>query len=73
MSGWGDDVMRQIACMICYLVVVDNSQALYCAFDIFQKVVFYLGLYTEEVNLQTFLQTICRNYLRTKSFIVVIV
>ena len=26
----------------------------YCAFDIFQKLVFCLTLYTEEVNLQTF-------------------
>ena len=27
---------------------------IYCAFDIFQKVTFCLALYTEEVNLQTF-------------------
>ena len=27
----------------------------YCAFDIFQKVVFCLVLYTKEVNLQTFI------------------
>ena len=27
---------------------------LYCAFDVFQKVVFCLALYTEEVNLQIF-------------------
>ena len=27
---------------------------IYCAFDIFQKVVFCLTLYTEEVNLQVF-------------------
>ena len=26
----------------------------YCAFDIFQKVIFCLALYTEEVNLQIF-------------------
>ena len=26
----------------------------YCAFDIFQEVIFSLELYTEEVNLQTF-------------------
>ena len=26
----------------------------YCAFDIFQKVIFCLALYTEEVNLQSF-------------------
>ena len=48
----------------------------YCAFDIFQKVVFCLALYTQEVNLQTFVmiqcKTICRNYLCTKSFILVI-
>ena len=25
----------------------------YCAFDIFQKVIFCLALYTEEMNLQT--------------------
>ena len=31
-----------------------NGEILYCAFDIFQKVVFCLTLYTEEVNLQTF-------------------
>ena len=47
----------------------------YCAFDIFQKVVFCLTLYTE-VNLQTFVmikcKTICRYYLYTKSFILVI-
>ena len=27
---------------------------LWTSFDIFQKVIFYLALYTEEVNLQTF-------------------
>ena len=31
-----------------------GSKYYYCAFDIFQKVVFCLALYTEEVNLQTF-------------------
>ena len=48
----------------------------YCAFDIFQRVVFCLALYSEE-NLQTFVlilcKTICRNYLGTKSFILVLV
>ena len=48
----------------------------YYAFDIFQKFVFCLALYTE-VNLQTFVmiqcKTICHNYLCTKSFILVIV
>ena len=48
-----------------------------CAVDIFQKVVFCLALYTEEMYLQTFVmiqcKTICRNYLCTKSFILIIV
>ena len=30
------------------------SDKTYCAFNIFQKVVFCLMLYTEEINLQTF-------------------
>ena len=30
------------------------EKELYCAFDIFQKVVFCSALYTEEANLQTF-------------------
>ena len=41
-----------------YLTVTYISQSIdfvYCAFDIFQKVVFCLVLYTEEVNLQTFI------------------
>ena len=34
---------------------IDNMMDdFYCAFDIFQKVVFCLALYTEEVSLQTF-------------------
>ena len=36
---------------------VDSDQSvdlIYYAFDIFQKVIFCLVLYTEEVNLQTF-------------------
>ena len=49
----------------------------YCAFDIVQKGAFCLALYTEEVNLQTFIMIWCkaiyRNYLCTKSFILVIV
>ena len=45
-----------------------------CAFDIFQKVVFCLALYTE-LNLQTFVmiwcKTICRNYLCIKIILVI--
>ena len=37
---------------------------------------FFLALYTEEVNLQTFVRILCktifRNYLRTRSFILVV-
>ena len=48
-----------------------HSYKAYCAFDIFQKVMFYLVLYTE-VKLQTFVvvlcKTICRNNLCTKKF-----
>ena len=51
------------------------SPVAYCAFGITGKVVFCLALYTE-VNLQTFVmiqcKIICRNYLCTKSFILVI-
>ena len=47
----------------------------YCTFVIFQTVVVCLAL-SEEVNMQTFVMisriTICRNYLYTKSFILVI-
>ena len=32
----------------------DQNKQTYCAFDFFQNVVFCLALYTEEVNLQTF-------------------
>ena len=48
----------------------------YCAFDIFQKVIFCLALYTEEVSLQIFVmllcKIICRNYICTKKIILVI-
>ena len=48
----------------------------YSPFDIFQKVLFYLALYIEEVNLQTFsmiyCKTICHNYLCTKDFILMV-
>ena len=41
----------------------------------FQKIIFCLALYTEEANLQTFVmiecKTVCRNYLRSESFILV--
>ena len=45
------------------VVVISNGRfggmslymfCLYCAFNIFQKVVLCLAIYTEEVNLQTF-------------------
>ena len=35
---------------VLYVIKFSN----YCAFDIFQKVIFCLALYTEEVNLQFF-------------------
>ena len=59
--------------------LITNEQIQYHAylvFDIFQKVGFCLRLYTEEINLQTFVmipcKTICRKYLITKCFILVV-
>ena len=47
----------------------------YSAFDIFQKDVFSMALYSEKVNLQSCVviqcKTICPNYLCTKSFILI--
>ena len=37
-----------------FLMLSAKRKSSYCAFDIFQKVVFCLTLYTEEVNLQIF-------------------
>ena len=55
------------------LVCADQDLTQYCAFDIVQKVVFCLALYTAEVNLQNFImikcKTICRNYLCKKKII----
>ena len=50
--------------------IYNSSVSAYYAFDIFQKVVFCLALYTEEVNLQTFVMIYCktirRNYYAQK-------
>ena len=35
-------------------LIIGKDSSIHCAFDIFQKVVFCLTLYTEEVNLQIF-------------------
>ena len=55
-----------------HLLITPN----YSPFDIFWKVVFYLALYTEEINIQTFVmircKTIRRKYTCTKHFILVI-
>ena len=52
---------------ICHNYTYSQKVLFYCAFDIFQKVVFCLALYTEEVNLQTFVmikrKTIRHEYL----------
>ena len=40
--------------LVIYFFVEKKKTICYCAFDIFQKVVFCLALYTKEVNLQTF-------------------
>ena len=37
-----------------YVLMSFPYEAIYCAFNIFQKFVFCLALYTEEINLQTF-------------------
>ena len=49
--------IKKIVHETCVVIIPEDSsicKAAYCAFDIFQKVVFCLTLYTEEVNLQTF-------------------
>ena len=40
--------------VLCALIRISSSRQIYCAFDIFQKVIFCLALYTEEVNFQIF-------------------
>ena len=48
------------------------NHAVYCAFDNFQKVIFCLALYTEEINLQNFVmiscKTLCHNYVQENLF-----
>ena len=59
-------ILNSINIIKCVITMLSTS---------FRKSFFCLALYTEEVNLQTFVmiicKTICRNYLCTKSFILV--
>ena len=66
------DIWSSLICVSTFIPFCQYSLYPYCAFNIFQKIVYCLALYTEEVNLQTFVMILSKpisgNYLCTKKF-----